>query len=99
MPKDIDYDELEAILNQYFSDQQREWIARLMHDHISGLVTNLAMQIEIVKKMIEREMDMDAIAEEVAALKENISTTSAHIVQIEKSIKPRRPADPDDPDA
>ncbi len=98
MPKEVDYDELEAILNQYFNDKQREWVARLMHDHVSGLVTNLAMQIEIVKKMIDRGMDMDAIAGEVDDLKTNISNTSSHIVQIERAIMPPRP-DPEDDEA
>ncbi|NJL95132.1 MAG: hypothetical protein HC915_16140 [Anaerolineae bacterium] len=88
MPKDLDFAHFEAELAATFSPEQREWIARLLHDHVSGLVTNISMQVEIVTKMINRGMD---IQEEVASLKENVKNATQHIVAIEKSMRPRRP--------
>jgi len=85
MPKEIDFEALEAEIGELLSYDQRQWLARLLHDHVSGLVTNLAMQIEIINKMISREMD---ITEELASLKQNISTASAHIVEIERVVRP-----------
>jgi signal transduction histidine kinase len=85
MPKEVDFDALEEEIAEMLDYDQRQWLARLLHDHVSGLVTNLAMQIEIVNKMIERDMPID---EEMASLKENISATSAHIVEIERIVRP-----------
>lgn len=87
MPKELNFEELEAQIEANFSHDQREFIARLLHDHVSGLVTTLAMQVEIVKKMVSRNMD---IAQEVDSLKENMSNASQHIVAIEKAIRVKR---------
>ena len=86
MPKELDFEAFEVELSEKFSPEQREWLARMLHDHVSGLVTNLSMQIEIVNKMIARDMD---ITEELASMKTNISATSQHIVQIEKAMRPK----------
>jgi len=88
MPKEIDFELLSDVMERGFTPQQREWLARLLHDHVSGLVTNLAMQIEIVNKMAAREMD---ISGELVNLKESISTTSKHIVALEKAVRPQHP--------
>lgn len=88
MPKEINFDQLESELTARFSDEQREWLARLLHDHVSGLVTNLSMQIEIVNKMLARQMDL---SEEIASLKANVSAASQHIVAIEKAMRPKQP--------
>lgn len=85
MPKELNFEQFEADLEQNFSPEQREWLARLLHDHVSGLVTNISMQVEIVKKMVAREMD---ITEELESLKENVSVATQHIVTIEKTIRP-----------
>jgi signal transduction histidine kinase len=85
MPRETDFEALEEEIAEVLDPEQRRWLARLLHDHVSGLVTNLAMHIEIVNKMIANDMD---ITEEMAALKKNISTTSAHIVEIERIVRP-----------
>lgn len=85
MPKEVDFEALEEEIAEILEPDQRRWLARLLHDHVSGLVTNLAMQIEIVNKMIDNDMD---ITDELASLKKNISTTSAHIVEIERIVRP-----------
>jgi signal transduction histidine kinase len=85
MPREVDFEALEEEIAEVLNYDQRQWLARLLHDHVSGLVTNLAMQIEIVNKMIERDMD---ITDELASLKENVSNTSAHIVEIERVVRP-----------
>lgn len=88
MPKELDLDVLETELDTNFSPEQREWIARLLHDHVSGLVTALAMQVEIVKKMLERDMDL---TDEVASLKDNMRNAAEHIKGIESTIRPKQP--------
>ena len=88
MPKEIDWDVLEEEIAEVLDPDQRQWLARLLHDHVSGLVTNLAMQVEIVSKMIDRDMD---ITEEVASLKMHVSETSQHIVSIERVVRPPAP--------
>ena len=85
MPKEIDFEAFEEEISQVLDPDQREWVARLLHDHVSGLVTNLAMQVEIVNRMIANDMD---IMDELASLKENVSITSAHIVEIERIVRP-----------
>ena len=87
MPKELDFDRLATDLEKGFSPEQREWIARLLHDHVSGLVTNIAMQVEIVNKMMAREMD---ITDELASLKAHVSDATQHIVQIERVMRPHR---------
>jgi hypothetical protein len=59
----------------------------MLHDHVSGLVTTMAMQVEIVNKMRSRGMDLE---NELASLKENVSNASKHIVAIEKAMRPKR---------
>lgn len=81
-----DFEELEEILNLYFSPPQREWFARLMHDHISNPIATMGMQIEVIYKMINRGMD---ISDELEELKRNVSRTSKHIVEIEKVMRPK----------
>lgn len=85
MPKDVDFEALEEEIAEMLDPDQRRWVARLLHDHVSGLVTNLAMQIEIVNRMIANDMDF---VSEMASLKENVSATSAHIVEIERLVRP-----------
>ena len=85
MPKDVDFEALEEEIAEVLNPDQRRWLARLLHDHVSGLVTNLAMQIEIVNRMIANDMDFAA---EMASLKEHVSATSAHIVEIERIVRP-----------
>jgi hypothetical protein len=86
MPREIDFDAFEEEVGAHFTPPQREWIARLLHDHVSGLVTTLAMQVEIINKMVSRNMD---ISEELASMKVNVSAAAQHIVEIEKRIKPK----------
>jgi signal transduction histidine kinase len=86
MPKEINFDDFEAELEDMFSPEQREWLARLLHDHVSGLVTTMSMQVEIVNKMFARNMDL---GEELASLKLNVSNASKHIVAIEKAVRPK----------
>ena len=90
MPKELDLEVFEQELEQIFTPDQRMYIARLLHDHVSGLVTNLATQIEIVRKMVDRDMDYKT---ELASLKENVSAASKHIVGIEKAVRPKTPED------
>ena len=85
MPKDVDFEALEEEIAEVLDPDQRRWVARLLHDHVSGLVTNLAMQVEIVNRMIANDMDY---VSEMASLKENVSATSAHIVEIERLVRP-----------
>jgi hypothetical protein len=87
MPKELDFEELTAELEQLMSPEQREWLAHLMHDHVSGLVSSLSMHVEIVSKMISRGMD---VTEELASLKENVTNASTHIRGIERAIRPNR---------
>jgi glucose-6-phosphate-specific signal transduction histidine kinase len=91
MPKELNFEEFEQELEEIFSPEQREWLARLLHDHVSGLVTNIAMQVEIVNKMFARNMDVEQISNEATSLKENVSSASKHIVAIEKTIRPKKP--------
>ena len=86
MPKEIDFEEFEIEVGEVLADDQREWLARVLHDHVSGLITNMSMQVEIINKMIARDMD---IVGEVASLKENVSAASRHIVAIEKTVRPK----------
>lgn len=88
MPKEINWENFEEEVSEIMSPEAREWVARLLHDHVSGLVTNLAMQVEIVRKMMARDMP---IQEEMESLKENVSNASTHIKGIEKAIRPPRP--------
>jgi|GEM_PF-3720129 len=87
MPKELDLDALEADFDTNFSPEQREWLAHLLHDHVSGLVATLAMQVEIVKKMLDRDMDLN---DEVMSLKENMRNAAEHIKGIETVIRPKR---------
>ena len=89
MPKELNLEQFEQDLSENFSPEQREWLARLLHDHVSGLVTTLSMHIEIVYKMHSRNM-MDKLGDEIASLKEEVSAASKHIVGIEKTIRPKR---------
>jgi signal transduction histidine kinase len=86
MPKELNLEALEADLEAGFTMEQREWLARLLHDHVSGLVTTLSMQVEIVSKMHQRNMDL---TDELASLKQNVSTATQHIVAIEKAVRPK----------
>lgn len=88
MPKEINWDIFEEEISTTLTPEAREWVARLLHDHVSGLVTNLAMQVEIINKMKAREMPTE---EEFASLKENVSNASNHLKDIEKAIRPPRP--------
>lgn len=95
MPKEIDWGTFEDEIAEALTPQAREWVARLLHDHVSGLVTNLAMQIEIINKMMAREMPIE---DEFVSLKENVSNASSHIKTIEKMIRPPRTSEqPDTP--
>lgn len=85
MPKELNFEQFQQELEVTFTPEQREWIAKLLHDHVSGLVTNIVLQVEIVNKMVARNMDIMA---ELASLKENVSNASAHIVAIEKAMRP-----------
>lgn len=89
MPKELNFEQFEQDLEETFSPEQREWLARMLHDHVSGLITTLAMQVEIVSKMHARNMT-DKIGDEIASLKENFSAASKHIVAIEKTVRPKR---------
>ena len=57
MPKEINFEDFEQEVGQMLTPEQREWVARLLHDHVSGLVTTISMQVEIVNKMHARGMD------------------------------------------
>lgn len=85
MPKELDLNELADQFSEGFSPEQREFLARLLHDHITGLVTTLSMQVEIVSKMVARGMD---ITDELISLKENVSNAGSHIRGIETTIRP-----------
>lgn len=85
MPNELNAEKLEKEAYLALSPWQRRWVARLLHDHVSNPVTALAMQIEIIYKMIARDMD---IAEELESLKENITNISARIVDVEHAIRP-----------
>lgn len=87
MPKEIQWETFEDEIAEALTPEAREWVAHLLHDHVSGLVTNLAMQVEIIHKMMSRDMP---IQEELASLKENVSAASTHIKTIEKMIRPPR---------
>jgi archaellum component FlaC len=84
MPREIDFEAFEHQLGEMLSREQLEWLAMLLHDHVSGLVGNIAIQTEVVNKMLERDMD---IRDEFASLKENVGAASRHIVEIEKRIR------------
>lgn len=88
MPKEINFEDFEQEVGQMLTPEQREWVARLLHDHVSGLVTTISMQVEIVNKMHAR--GMDTLGAELASLKENVSSASKHIVAIEKTMRPKR---------
>jgi signal transduction histidine kinase len=87
MPKELNLEALEADLEAGFTPEQREWLARLLHDHVSGLVTTISMQVEIVNKMHQRSMDL---TDELASLKQNVSNATQHIVAIEKTVRPKQ---------
>jgi hypothetical protein len=84
MPREIDFDALEHQLGEMLSGEQLEWLAMLLHDHVSGLIGNLAIQIEVVHRMLDRDMD---VREEFASLKENVGAAARHIVEIEKRVR------------
>jgi glucose-6-phosphate-specific signal transduction histidine kinase len=87
MPKEIQWETFEDEIAEALTPEAREWVARLLHDHVSGLITNLAMQVEIISKMMSRDMP---IQDEMVSLKENVSAASNHIKTIEKMIRPPR---------
>lgn len=84
MPREIDFEAFEQQLGEMLSTEQLAWLAMLFHDHVSGLVGNVAIQVEVVNRMLEREMD---IGDELASLKENVGAASRHVVEIEKCIR------------
>ena len=84
MPRELDFEAFEHELNTAFSPEQREWLAMLLHDHVSGLISNIAIQVDIVDRMLDRDMD---IGEEFASLKENVRAASEHLVAIEMSVR------------
>lgn len=86
MPKELNPEEFEAEIAANLTPEAREWVARLLHDHVSGLITSLTMHVEILKKMIEREMDIE---EELASLRQETSEASQHIKMIEMTIRPK----------
>lgn len=86
MPKELDPERFAAEIAEVLSDDQREWLARMLHDYVSGSVANIAMHVEIVKKMVDRDM---AIKDEVASLKSDVSAITQQIVMIEKIVRPK----------
>ena len=77
MPRELDFEAFEHELSTAFSPEQREWLAMLLHDHVSGLISNIAIQVDIVDRMLDRDMD---IREEFASLKENVRAASEHLI-------------------
>lgn len=84
MRADFDFEELERELDTIMTKEQRDWLAMLLHDHVSGLVANIGLQVEVIHRMMARDMD---ISEEFASLKENVRTASKHIAAIEMSVR------------
>ena len=87
MPREYNPEQLQQEMDELLTPESREWLASLFHDHVSNLVTNLSMQIEILNKMHQREMDLE---EEIASLKTNVGNAASHIVGIEKIIRAYR---------
>jgi signal transduction histidine kinase len=88
MPKEINFDQFAQEVEAVLSPEQRDWLARLLHDHVSNLFTAMSMQVEIISKMTARQMDT---TEELASLKHNMSTATQHIIAIEKAVRPSKP--------
>jgi hypothetical protein len=84
LPKEIDFDKFEEEIGTILSQEQREWLAMLLHDHVSGVVANLALHVELIDRMLDRDMD---IRDEFTSLKEGVRVGTRHIAAIEKSVR------------
>lgn len=85
MPAELNIEQLAADLDAYFTPDQRLYISRLLHDHVSNPVLALSMQVEIIKKMIARQMD---ITDELAHLQGHVTEIGNHVKALEITIKP-----------
>jgi hypothetical protein len=84
MPRKIDFAEFEQEVGTVLSAEQREWLARVLHDYVSGPVSTIVMHVELIDRMLEREAD---IRDEFASLKKNVGAAAKQVAAIEASLR------------
>lgn len=80
----LDLDELTAELKTVLTKESAYKMERLLHTYVANPVTGLYMQVEIIKRVIDRQPDM--LPDEVANLSKQISLASANIVTVVKAL-------------
>ncbi|MFC1959804.1 hypothetical protein ACFLYO_03750 [Chloroflexota bacterium] len=88
MAKTFDIEEVQREIDEYLTDEGRQWLADLLHDHIGPPVGNSSMQAEIVLRAWESHPDM--ALSEMQELKGRLDKASALIVLLVRTITPQR---------
>jgi len=84
MPLEMDFAEFQQEVGAMLSPEQREWLARLLHDHVNGPISSVVMHFELIDRMMEQGMD---IRDEMALLKASLRSTANHLGEIQMSIR------------
>ena len=84
MLTDFDYAQLENELATVLTADQRQWLAILLHDHVSGLFSTIALHTELLHRMLARDAD---ITEEFALFRQDVRAAADHIHALQESLR------------
>lgn len=86
MAKTFDIETVQAQISEYLTEEGRQWLADLLHDHIGPPVGNSSMQAEIVLRAWDSHPAM--ARSEMEELKGRLDEASALIVLLVRTITP-----------
>jgi len=86
MAKELDQHDLEQQIEAHLGLDARQWLADLLHDHVSHHITNSSLQAEIVLRAWEKRPEM-ALAE-MQDLKAKLDAASTFLVNLVRTVTP-----------
>lgn len=85
----FDPEELAKELDTYLTQEGRQWLADLLHDHLGGRITNCSIQAEIILRAWEQKPEM--AREEMQDLKTRLDESSRFLVTLIRLVTPSPP--------